>query len=225
MNARDLEIVVDADPARVVAERLAEKARGGGSIVLTGGSTPRIAYELAASLEPDWSKTELWWGDERCVPADDERSNYGMAKAALLDRLSVPPAAVHRMPGELGKDAGADEYEQELGHAAFDLLLLGLGPDGHLASLYPNQPTLEVDDRRAIGAEAHLEPYVDRITLTIPTLRGAGEVLFLVAGEDKADAVARAFADDPDPATPGSLVRSETGRTWAVLDPAAASKL
>jgi len=84
---------------------------------------------------------------------------------------------------------------------------------------------LRVTDHRVIGAEAHLEPFVDRITLTLPTLCGAGEVLFLVSGEDKADAVARAFARDPDRATPGSLVRSETGRTWAVVDPAAASKL
>ena len=131
----DLVVVADADAAaRRAAERLAEAARAGGHIVLTGGSTPRRAYELAAELEPDWSRAEVWWGDERCVPPDDERSNYGMAKAALLDRLAVPPAAVHRMRGELGRDAGAADYERELGGLAhFDLLLLGLGPDGHIA--------------------------------------------------------------------------------------------
>ena len=91
-------------------------------IVLTGGSTPRRAYEIAAELEPDWSRVELWWGDERCVPPDDERSNYGMAKEALLDRLERQPAAVHRMQGELGRDAGADDYEHELdGVGTFDL--------------------------------------------------------------------------------------------------------
>jgi 6-phosphogluconolactonase len=226
LNGRGIEIVVDDDPARVVAERLAEKAREGGSIVLTGGSTPRRAYELAAAIEPDWSRVELWWGDERCVPPEHRDSNYGMAKAALLDRLEVPPLAVHRMLGELGKDAGAEAYERELGHAALDLVLLGLGPDGHVASLYPNQATLDERDRRVVGAEAHLEPFVDRITLTLPALDGGGEVLFLVAGEDKADAVARAFAGEPDPTTPGSLVRAEApGRTWAVLDAAAAAKL
>jgi 6-phosphogluconolactonase len=226
LSGRDIDIVVDDDPARVVAERLAEKAREGGSIVLTGGSTPRRAYELAASIEPDWSRVELWWGDERCVPPEHEHSNYGMAKAALLDRLAVPPLAVHRMPGELGRDEGAEAYERELGHAALDLVLLGLGPDGHTASLYPNQPTLDERERRVVGAEALLEPFVDRITLTLPALDGGGEVLFLVAGEDKADAVVGAFAGEPDPATPASLVRAEQpGRTWAVLDAAAAAKL
>jgi 6-phosphogluconolactonase len=223
--AREIEIVVVDDPAAVVAERLAEAARAGGSVVLTGGSTPRIAYEQAARLEPDWRRVELWWGDERCVPPEHPDSNYGMAKAALLDRLSAPPLMVHRIPGELGKAQAADAYEDDLGSAGLELLLLGLGPDGHVASLYPDQPTLDVTDRRVIGADAHLEPYVDRVTLTLPTLRSAGEVLFLVAGEDKADAVARAFGGEPDRATPGSLVRSEGGRTWAVLDPAAAARL
>jgi len=221
----DVEIVVADDPARVVAERLAEAARRGRSIVLTGGSTPKHAYELAAELEPDWSGSELWWGDERAVPPDDENSNYGMAKAALLERIAAQPRAVHRIRGELGKEAGAGAYEQELGEATLDLVLLGMGPDGHVASLYPNQPTLDERTRRAIGADAHLEPFVDRITMTVPTLRGGHEVLFLITGADKADAVARAFRDDPDKATPASLVRSESGRTTAVLDAAAAAKL
>jgi 6-phosphogluconolactonase len=221
----EIEIVVVEDCPRYAAERLAEAARAGGSIVLTGGSTPKLAYGLAAQLQPDWSRVEVWWSDERCVPPDDERSNYGMAKAALLDRLAVPPTLVHRMPGELGKEAGADAYEAELGHTALDLILLGLGPDGHVASLYPNQPTLDEAERRAIGAEAHLEPFVDRITMTLPTLRGGGQVIFLVTGGDKAEAVARAFAGKPDPATPGSLVRAESGRTVAVLDRAAAALL
>ena len=115
----------------------------------------------------------VYWGDERCVPPDHPDSNSGMAKAALLDRLSVPPMAVHRMRGELGKDDGADAYEEDLGHAALDLVLLGLGPDGHVASLYPDQPTLEIEDRRVVGAEGAARPSVDRITLTLPTLRAA----------------------------------------------------
>jgi 6-phosphogluconolactonase len=220
-----VEIVVVDDPARVVAERLAEAARSGGSIALTGGSTPQDAYAQAAALEGDWSRTELWWGDERCVPPEHDDSNYGMAKAALLDRLEVQPRAVHRMPGERGKDLGAEAYEQELDQTVLDLVLLGLGPDGHIASLYPNQPTLDETARRVIGAEAKLQPFVERITMTLPTLRGGREVIFLVAGDDKADAVARALGGEPDRATPGSLVRSEHGRTVAVLDPAAASKL
>jgi 6-phosphogluconolactonase len=214
------------DAARAVAERLAEQARAGGHVAMTGGSTPERAYELAAELEPDWSRVELWWGDDRCVPPEHEWSNYGMAKAALIDRLAVPPKAVHRMRGELGKEAGADEYERELAALTeFDLVLLGLGPDGHVASLYPRQATLGETERRAIGAEAHLDPYVDRITLTLPTLRAAREVLFLIAGADKADATARALAGSPTPDTPGSLVRAEVGPTRAVVDRAAAANL
>ena len=118
MKGRDIEIVVADDAegaARIVAERLAEAARAGGHVVLTGGSTPKRAYELAAELEQDWSGVELWWGDARCVPPDDERSNYRMAKIALLDRVSGAPGVIHRMHGELDRDEGALAYEQELG--------------------------------------------------------------------------------------------------------------
>jgi 6-phosphogluconolactonase len=213
----DIDIVVSEDPAQDVAERLAAAARKGGHVVLTGGSTPRIAYGLAAELETDWTGVELWWGDERCVPPDDERSNYGMAKEALLDRVTA--GTVHRMRGELGRDQGAELYEQELGELErFDLVLLGLGPDGHIASLYPEQQTLDETERRVVGAEAKLDPYVDRITLTLPMLRRAYEVLFLVTGKDKADAAKRAFRGEPSRTTPGSLVRSTDGKTTAVLD-------
>jgi 6-phosphogluconolactonase len=229
MAGREIELVVAADAAaaaQLAAERLAAAARAGGHIVLTGGSTPQRAYELAAELQPDWRRVEIWWSDERCVPPEDERSNYGMAQAALLDHLAVAPAAVHRMRGELGREEGAVQYERELGGLArFDLLLLGLGPDGHVASLYPDQPTLDETERRAIGADAHLQPFVDRITLTLPVLRAARAVLFLVAGADKADAAKRAFAGEPSRATPGSLVRAVEGTTTALLDAAAAATL
>lgn len=226
----DVEITVAEDAqeaAWLVAKRLAEQARGGGSIVLTGGSTPKIAYEIAADLEPDWSRVELWWGDDRCVPPDDERSNFGLAKAALLDRLETPPVAIHRIKGELGREAGAAEYDREIGdRGAWDLQLLGLGPDGHVASLFPGFPALHVEDRNAVGTEAGLEPLVDRITLTMPRIRGTDELLFLVAGADKADAVKRVFADGPSVDAPGSLARAWSGGvTRAVLDRAAAAKL
>lgn len=227
MSAVDV-VVVDsaADAARLVAERLAEQASAGGSIVLTGGSTPRHAYEIAAELEHDWSRAELWWGDERCVQPGDQRSNFGMAKAALLDRLEGAPAAVHRMQGELGRDEGVRDYKHELTDVgAFDLVLLGLGPDGHVASLFPNYPTLDVTGRDVVGSQAGHEPFVDRISMTLPRLGNTGELLFLVAGEHKADAAARAFAGRPSHATPGSLARSAEGTTRAVLDRAAASKL
>jgi 6-phosphogluconolactonase len=226
MSAVDITVVADAEEAaRLVAERLAEQARAGGSIVLTGGSTPRRAYETAAELEPDWSRLELWWGDERCVPPDDERSNYRLAKRALLDRLGSQPA-VHRIQGELGRDEGTAEYRLELTDVGtFDLVLLGLGPDGHVASLFPNFPTLDVTGRDVVGSEAGYEPFVDRISMTLPRLCNTQELVFLVAGADKADAVARAFGGGPSHQTPGSLARSAEGTTRAILDQAAASKL
>ena len=223
----DVELVVvedDKEVAAVVAERLVQAAREGGNVVLTGGKTPEQAYRQAAGDEPDWSKVELWWGDERCVPPDDENSNYGMAKRVLLDHLEHAPRGVHRIKGELGKDEGAAQYERELGDTQLDLLLLGVGPDGHVASLFPNAPTLR-ERRRVLPAEPGLEPFVDRVTLSLPTLRSAGEILFLLAGEAKADAARKAFADEPSPATPASLVRAQSGRTVAILDRAAAAKL
>lgn len=223
----DIELVVVDDEqalAAVVSERLARAAREGGNVVLTGGTTPELAYREAARRAPDWSNVDVWWGDERCVPPDDERSNYGMAKRALLDRLEHGPRAVHRIKGELGKERAAAEYERELDDAPLDLVLLGLGPDGHVASLFPNAPTL-LQQGNVLPAEAGLEPFVDRVTLSLPTLRSAGEILFAVGGGAKADAAARAFAGKPSPGTPASLVRAEDGRTVAILDRAAAAKL
>jgi 6-phosphogluconolactonase len=222
--ARNIDIVCSEHVPQTAAERIAAAARAGGHIVLTGGRSVAQAYELAAVLEPDWSNVEVWFTDERCVAPDHEWSNYRQAKEALLDRVS--PHAVHRMRGELGKDEGATLYEQELAVVdRFDFVVMGLGPDGHVASLYPLQPTLDVTDRKAIGAEAHLDPYVDRITLTLPMLRSAREMLFVVTGEDKAEACARAFDGEPTREIPGSLVRSIDGVTTAVLDPAAAAKV
>ena len=226
MSSVEITVVENAEAAaRLVAERLAEQARAGGSIVLTGGSTPRRAYEIAAELEPDWTGTELWWGDERCVPPDDERSNFGMAKKALLSRLGGEPT-VHRIKGELGRTEGTAEYKLELdGVGVFDLVLLGLGPDGHVASLFPNFPTLDVTGRDVVGSDAGLEPFVDRISMTLPRLCNTRELLFLVTGEDKADAAARALAGEPTHSIPGSLARATEGTTRAVLDRAAAAKL
>jgi 6-phosphogluconolactonase len=214
----DVSLEVVANPARACAERLAAQARAGGAIVLTGGSTSRGAYEIAADLEPDWSRVDVWWGDERCVPPDDERSNFGMAKAALLDRLAAAPRSVNRMES-------VEQYAAELeGVGTFDLVLLGLGPDGHVASLFPDFPTLDVTDRDVVGTPAGLRPFVDRITLTLPRLRDTRELLFLVTGADKADAVGRAFAGEPSRDTPGSLVRAAYGPTRAILDRASSAK-
>jgi 6-phosphogluconolactonase len=221
----ELVIVEDADEvAAAVAELLAQAARQGGHLALTGGRTPEQAYEEAAKREPDWSKTELWWSDERCVPPDDELSNYALAKRTLLDRLERAPLAVHRIKGELGKEQAAADYERELGDTVFDFELLGIGKDGHVASLFPNAPTLHAR-KRVLPAAPGLEPFVDRVTLTIPALTSAREIVFAVSGAEKAEAARRAFASKPSPKTPASLVRARNGRTTAILDRAAAAEL
>jgi 6-phosphogluconolactonase len=222
----DVELVIvddEREAAAAAAERLGHRVRGGGSVVLTGGNTPKLAYREVAKLEPDWSKVELWWSDERCVPPEHELSNYGMAKSALLDRLEHAPGGVHRIKGELGKEEAAAEYDRELDAHALDLLLLGIGSDGHVASLFPNAPTLR-EQERVLPAEAALEPFVDRVTMSLPTLRSGREILFLLTGESKANAARRAFAEEPGPETPASLVRGRE-RTTAILDRAAAAKL
>jgi len=223
----DVELVVVEDAAAVaaaVAERLARAARAGGHIALTGGRTPELAYTEAAQREPDWSKTELWWSDERCVPPDDELSNYALAKRTLLDRLEHDPSAVHRIKGELGKERAAEEYERELDDTVFDLELLGMGKDGHVASLFPNASTLS-ERGPVLPAEPGLEPFVDRVTLSLPALNSAREIVFAVSGPEKAEATQRAFASKPSPETPASLVRARSGMTIAILDRAAAAKL
>jgi 6-phosphogluconolactonase len=214
----------EEEVASFVADELVGAARAGSAIVLTGGESPGRAYELAGRREPDWSGATLWWGDERAVPPDDERSNYRLANDRLLTSLAAWPE-VNRIQGELGAQAAADGYDDLLDGVQLDLVLLGLGPDGHAASLYPNQPTLEERSRRAIPAEAKLEPFVDRVTITLPVLRSAPEVLFLVTGESKADAVERAFGQPPGAETPASLIRSAGGRTKVVADAAASSRL
>ncbi|HEX7256109.1 MAG TPA: 6-phosphogluconolactonase [Gaiellaceae bacterium] len=221
----DVEIRVSgsaAEAEREAAELLAKRAELGGHVALSGGSTPRPAYQAAARLEPDWSRTEVWFADERCVPPDDERSNYRLVRESLLDRLDRGPAIEHRVRGELPPDEAADAYEAELRGVVFDLVLLGIGPDGHTASLFPNDPALDELRRRAVAVH---RPDVDRVTVTIPPLNASDTVVFLAVGAEKADAVARAFTGKPDPATPASLVRSASGTTIALVDRAAATRL
>jgi 6-phosphogluconolactonase len=195
-------------------------AAAGGHVALSGGSTPRRAYELAAGTKRDWSAVELWWGDERCVLPEDERSNFRLAREALLDRLADAPRVVHRIRGEFEPEEAARLYDEELRGVTLDLVLLGLGPDGHTASLFPNDQALEEEERLAVAVQ---RPDAARVTLTPPPLRAAGHVVFLVVGEDKVDAVRRAFGGPPDPATPASLIRGR--RTTAILDRAAAAGL
>jgi 6-phosphogluconolactonase len=216
--------IVD-DPAVPVAELLADQARRGGSIVLTGGSSPGPAYERAAALVPDWSNVVLWWGDERCVPPEHEWSNYRLAKETLLDRLEQRPREVHRIRGELAPAEAAAELEAALEGVELDLLLLGLGPDAHVASLFPGSSQLAVEDRRATSGPPGLEPWVDRVTMTMPQLRSAKRIVFIVEGASKADAVARAFGGEISPEAPASLVLLAPIPVEVFLDGPAAAKL
>jgi 6-phosphogluconolactonase len=214
-----VEIEILDDPARACAAMLVGIAAGGGHIVLTGGSTPRAAYgefvEAVRTVGIDVSGCVMWFGDERCVPPEDERSNYGMVQESLLEALGdLPRPTVHRMRGELGPREGAEDYERVLrgaGSPRFDLVLLGIGPDGHLASMFPDQDSLSERSRLVVGVpEAGLEPYVPRVTMTFPALVNARQIVFLATGESKAEAVAAAFGPDakPDPHVPSSLLAS-----------------
>ena len=209
------------DPAGAATELL---AAAGGHVCITGGSTPRKAYERVAEARTDWSGVDFWFTDERCVPPDHEHSNYRMADEALLSRVSG--AAVHRMKGELGPERGAADYERELeaaGRPTFDLILLGIGPDVHTCSLFPGDDALGERERPVVGVETPgMAPLVPRITLTLPTVNASRRIVFLVTGEDKADAVARAFSGRRDPMAPASLVE---GEITVILDEAAARRL
>lgn len=231
-----VEIEVVEDPARACAAILVGAASGGGHVVLTGGSTPRTAYQEFATavrtVDLDLGGSTFWFGDERCVAPEDGRSNYGMVKQALLNQLGdVAPPTVHRIKGELGTQAAADDYERELleaGPPQFDLLLLGIGPDGHMASLFPDQQSLGERSRLVLGVEqAGLEPFVPRVTLTLPALARARQVLFLVSGAEKAPAVAAAFGSDaaPNPHVPSSMLAPLVDEIIVLLDEEAAQQL
>jgi 6-phosphogluconolactonase len=219
----ELRVSASAELAlREAAELLAATALHGGHIALSGGSTPRPAYQAAVRLEPDWSRVEVWWADERCVPPDDERSNYRLVRESLLDRLDKRPMIEHRVRGEQPPEEAADLYAAELEGVVFDLVLLGIGADGHTASLFPNDPAVGELRRRAVAVP---RADIDRVTVSLPQLNASETVVFLVTGEEKAPAVVRSFAHEPDPSTPASLVRSASGTTLVLLDRASASDL
>jgi 6-phosphogluconolactonase len=165
----------------------------------------------------------LWWSDERCVSPGDARSNYGLVRRTLLDRLARLPET-HRIHTELPPEEAAAAYDAALEGVELDLVLLGLGADGHVASLFPGSPQLAVRDRRAASGPAGLEPFVERVTMTLPELLSARRVVVLAIGAGKANAVARAFRDEPTDAVPASLLRAAAALD-VHLDPAAAAGL
>jgi 6-phosphogluconolactonase len=206
-------------------------------VALSGGSTPRAMYEQLAGetyrTQVDWGKVHVFWGDERCVAPEDPESNYGMARKELLLRVAIPPVHIHRMEAErddLGR--AAQQYEEVLrehlevdarGFPRFDLILLGVGIDGHTASLFPGAEKLHETSRwvsTPIGPTAKR-----RMTLTLPVLNAARRVLFLVVGSEKAGILRVVLEENPEPPLPAQLVAPGEGERWFLLDSAAAALL
>ncbi len=231
-----------ADRAAEHFSRLAIRAvadQGRFCAALSGGSTPmamytRLARPPYASLL-NWKKIHLFWGDERCVPPDHPESNYGAARPVLLEALPIPADNIHRIPGELGPDQASKAYEKLLRRffdpapfPVLDLVLLGLGDDGHTASLFPGSSALKEKKRWAVGVEheAPPPPLVPRVTLTLPVINAALNILFLVTGAGKAKRLAQVLRQPPPPdLLPAQKVCPETGRLVWLVDEAAALEL
>lgn len=203
------------------------------TLALSGGSTPRRMHEiLAERSDIDWSNVHVFWGDERTVPPDHEASNYRMAKESLLDRVPIPEDHVHRMAGEKDPEVAAREYEQTIGDVfgvsppempRFDVILLGMGADGHTASLFPG--TQALDERKRYVVANHVpQQNTDRLTLTFPVLNAARLVIFMVAGADKAAAV-KECTDGDQTTRPAARVQPVDGQCRWLLDAEAAARI
>ncbi|MEV6008973.1 6-phosphogluconolactonase [Streptomyces sp. NPDC051976] len=240
---RDKELMARAAAARLITKIVdAQAARGAASVVLTGGRNGNAL--LAALAESpardavDWSRLDLWWGDERFEPDGDPERNVTQARAALLDAVPVDPRRVHPMPASDGPygdaDTAADAYAAELAAAAgpedhgpvpaFDVLMLGVGPDTHVASLFPEHPGVRETERTVVGVHGSPKPPPTRVSLTLPAIRAAREVWLLAAGEDKAGAVAVALSSPGEVQAPAAGARGRFRTLW-LLDKAAAAKL
>ncbi len=214
------------DIARELEHVCAE--RGVAHIALSGGTTPKRTYELLAEQPVDWAGVHLWFADERCVGPDDPESNYRLASETLLARAEIPPERIHRMRGELGPEQGAREYALELsleaplsaeGMALLDLVVLGIGPDGHVASLFPGAPALDAGEQAlCLGVHDSPKPPPERITLSLALLRAAAHCLLLATGAGKSEAI-EAMLAEPSRHVPASLLRRE--RLTVIVDDAA----
>jgi 6-phosphogluconolactonase len=240
---RDPTLLAQVVAARVVTRLVdAQAAQGAASLVLTGGGIgTAVLAELAATPvrdAVDWRRLDIWWGDERFLPSGDPERNETGARAALLDHVDVDPARVHPMPATDGPDddnpeKAAERYAAELRRAtrpedhgevpSFDILLLGLGPDTHVASLFPGMPAL-YDDRAVVAVRGCPKPPPTRITLTLPSIRTAREVWIIAAGGSKASAVRMALSDAGPVQVPSAGARGRR-RTLFLLDSAAAGQL
>jgi 6-phosphogluconolactonase len=231
---RDAQLLAEAGAARLVTRLVdVQSSRGSASVVLTGGTMgSAILASVAASPARDaidWSKLDVWWGDERFLPQGDPERNETQNREALLDQVPLDPSRVHAMPGPDGPDgddvdAAAASYARVLAEAAsggeatpiFDVLLLGVGPDAHVASLFPEAPGLYETERTAIAVRNSPKPPPTRISLTMPVLRRAEDVWFLVAGADKAQAVGLALSGAGEVQAPAAGPRGRRATIWLV---------
>lgn len=235
----DLNALARAAADLLVQLQAADRPQEHFNVALSGGSTPRTFHRVL--VEPpfreriDWASMQYYWSDERFVPPDDPESNYRMALETLLSRASVTTDQVHRVPTERGDPAMvADLYEADIRREMnvlpgqlprFDLILLGMGPDGHCASLFPHTAALHVRDR-LVTANFVPKLNANRITFTVPVINNAAHVVFLVAGADKADALAAVLEGPRDPETyPSQLIAPGNGILHVLVDRAAAAKL
>jgi 6-phosphogluconolactonase len=243
----EVEIFSDrTELVRAEAERIAALARGATAargrclVALSGGSTPRPLYELLATApyatRIDWARLHLFWGDERCVPPDHPDSNYRMTREAMIDHVPLPPENVHRIRGEDPPDRAAQEYERVLREffgsgdrpaRSFDLVLLGLGRDGHTASIFPGTPATTETHRWAMSVHATAPRDMWRITLTTVVLNAAADVTFLVAGADKAPRLHQVLQASAGqrPVLPAELVKPVDGSLHWMVDAAAGVEL
>jgi 6-phosphogluconolactonase len=201
--------------AESAAAEIAEALRAGArTLVLTGGTSPRRCYELLSELDVEWGRVSILFGDERCVPPLDPESNYRMAKESLLDR--VHPATVYRIPAELGPDEGADLYAEVVANSApLDIVLLGVGEDGHVNSLFPGHRALQ-SEALTVGIHDSPKPPPQRVTMTFEAIRDAGRVIIIATGAGKAHAIAMARRGE----TPSGMI---AGARW-LIDRAAAGE-
>ncbi|MGN9792915.1 6-phosphogluconolactonase [Streptomyces sp. OZ13] len=241
---RDKELMAQAAAARLITKIVdAQAARGSASVVLTGGRNGN-GLLTALSSSPardaiDWSRLDLWWGDERFLPSNDPERNVTQAREALLDAVPLDPSRVHAMPASDGPygsdvDAAAAAYAAELAAAArpedhgpvptFDVLMLGVGPDTHVASLFPELPAVRETERTVVGVHGAPKPPPTRISLTLPAIRAAREVWLLAAGEDKAKAAEIALSGAGEIQAPAAGAYGRARTLW-LLDAAAASEL
>lgn len=206
------------------------------SMALCGGSTPYLVYELIATKFADvldWKRVHIWWGDERCVPIDHAENNYHNTKKALFDKINIPEGNVHRIRGENDPHEAAKAYEREVreffadDEQLFDLNLLGMGEDGHTASLFPKTDALKEDEKLFVAHHVTAKGDMWRITQTFPTIHKSGNIMFLVSGAGKADALKEVMqgTDNPTLYPAQTVARSNHPHIVWVIDKAAASKL